>query len=249
MSRIQVAFINHSTVLPDDALGDVVQALQKQVDLHFRPTWGIAAALSHLAPGAASTEHQWWIGVFDDSDQAGALGYHDLTPAGLPLAKVFAKTDQEYGAKPSVTCSHELLEMLGDPNINLTALDPQTSRLYAYESADAVEADVLGYDIDGVTVSDFVLPAFFSPQARGKGLAMSYGENVSEPFALAEGGYLSYLDLGDLGAGWKQETFGREGGEMSGAPGARRAGFPEGSRRERRIRASFGRLRVSQISA
>ena len=38
--------------------------------------------------------------VLDTSDQAGALGYHDVTPQGLPLGKVFAKT----GTLPGVVC-------------------------------------------------------------------------------------------------------------------------------------------------
>ena len=54
----------------------------------------------------------------DDSDQAGALGYHDLTSAGLPMGKVFARTDLQNNLSWTVTVSHELLEILGDPMIN-----------------------------------------------------------------------------------------------------------------------------------
>jgi hypothetical protein len=39
--------------------------------------------------GAPVPPKTWLIGVFDNSDQAGVLGYHDLTEDGLPLAKVF----------------------------------------------------------------------------------------------------------------------------------------------------------------
>jgi hypothetical protein len=31
----------------------------------------------------------WWLVFLDNSDQAGALAYHDLTNEGLPLSKVF----------------------------------------------------------------------------------------------------------------------------------------------------------------
>ena len=37
---------------------------------------------------------------------------NDVTREGLPLGKVFAKTDQQYGEKWTGTASHELLEML-----------------------------------------------------------------------------------------------------------------------------------------
>jgi len=49
--------------------------------------------------------------ILDDSDQAGALGYHDLTSDGLPIGKVFAASDLKAGTSWTVTASHELLEM------------------------------------------------------------------------------------------------------------------------------------------
>jgi hypothetical protein len=39
---------------------------------------------------------------------------------GFPIGKVFAASDLKAGTSWTVTASHELLEMLGDPNINLT---------------------------------------------------------------------------------------------------------------------------------
>jgi len=38
----------------------------------------------------------------DNADQPGALAYHDLTPDGLPLAKVFVKTTVDNGDLVSV---------------------------------------------------------------------------------------------------------------------------------------------------
>jgi hypothetical protein len=245
MSRIKVTLINESTVMTDDELVSIAGALQIQVDHDFRPTWGAAAEIKVLPKDDHPPADEFWIGIFDDSDQAGALGYHDLTPRGLPMGKVFAKTDQEYGAKPSVTLSHELLELLGDPYINLTAYDPETHRLYAYESSDSVEADGLGYEINGIMVSDFVLRPFFDPSRRGRAEQLSFRQNVTEPFALAEGGYLSYLDLHDIGAGWQQESHAAAPEQGERRNGQRATGFPPGSRRERRTR--LGLLVPSQI--
>ena len=58
-------------------------------------------------------------------------GYHDLTTTGLPIGKVFAKTTFDAGDLVSVTLSHEVLETLGDPDINLIV--QKGSRAYAYE--------------------------------------------------------------------------------------------------------------------
>lgn len=225
-----VSIINESSVVSDDEVATIADALEAQVRYDFLPHWDAGARIRAIPKGGTPIAGSWWLVFLDNSDQAGALGYHDLTSDLLPIGKIFAKTDQTYGLKPSVTASHELLEMLGDPYINLTAIDTRTSRAYAYETADAVEADGLGYDINGVTVSDFVLPNFFSPEAYGKTGPFSFKNHITKPFSLAKGGYLSYLDLSDPSAGWQQVT-------AEEAPdGSRAPGFPKGSRRERRTR-------------
>jgi hypothetical protein len=239
--RRQVAIVNASTVCSDEEVATITAALQHQVDHDFRPTWGIAAELTAVPKDTPPPADAWVLAILDDSDQARALGYHDLTPELLPAGKVFAKSDQEFGAAVSVTASHELLEMLGDPFVNTSALDPKTGRLCAYESSDAVEADELGYEIDGVLVSDFVLPQYFDPEHAGKGKPLSFKGNVDEPFSLAKGGYMNFLDLGDLEKGWQQVT--AEGTPDSGREeGQRSIEILPGSRRHRRIKASFGLL-------
>src|SRR5664279_2494772 len=88
------------------------------------------------------------IVVTDDPDQAGALGYHEMSSRGTPLGKVFAALDMRLETSWTVTLSHELLEMLADPWINWCAQSPE-GKMYALEVCDAVEADECGYEIDG----------------------------------------------------------------------------------------------------
>src|SRR5216684_5689352 len=141
----RIDIINASTVLKDEQIELVIPALQEQVSWDFAPAWGRDAQLSFVPSGTppSMVGGNWQLIVCDDSDQAGALGYHDLTKDGLPLGKVFAKTDLQYGEKWSTTASHEFLEMLGDPDINLTAFvegsDGNSGVLYAYEVCDACE--------------------------------------------------------------------------------------------------------------
>jgi hypothetical protein len=242
--RIQVALINQSKDLDDANLATIKTALQHQVNQDFMPVWGVTAELAIVPEGENPPPGSWWLVFLDDSDQAGALGYHDLTPDLHPVSKVFVATDLKYGAAPSVTASHELLEMLGNPYLGDCVVDPRTGRLYAKENADAVEADEFGYRKGEVLVSDFVLPAFFDPRHRGKDIPLSFKGNVTEPFSLAKGGYLSYLELGNLHSGWQQVT---AADERSEERGRRRSGFPKGSRRERITRASLNQLVVSTV--
>jgi hypothetical protein len=166
----------------------------------------------------------WWLVILDNSDQADALGYHDVTAEGLPLGKVFAKTTQQYGEKWSVTASHELLEMLADPEINLTVFleEQKGGRLYAYEVCDACEADQFGYSIDGVAVSDFVFPSWF--ESFRKHGPFDHQNKIQKPLQLLKGGYIGIYDVLS-GGGWTQLT-----AEAVNS----RARAPIGSRRERR---------------
>jgi len=206
---IQIAVINASTVLTDSQVQNVVPALQKQVSEHFYPAWGVDAKLTFIPQGTNPPAGTWWLTVLDDSDQAGALGYHDLTNEGLPLGKVFAGTDLKYGSEWTVTASHELLEMLGDPNINLTVFvqkpNDNSGRLYAYEVCDAVEADNLSYKIGSTLVSDFVYPSWFEDFRAPNSTQFDYGQHVTQPLQLAPDGYIGIFDV-TSGNGWTQLT-------------------------------------------
>jgi hypothetical protein len=216
MPNVTVSIFNDSTTLQDADVQPVVAALQRQVSEHFAPAWGIDAALTFVPKGQQPRAGSWWLVVLDDTDQAGALGYHDTTPDGLPMGKVFAKTDLDNHLSWSVTVSHELLEMLGDPDVNLTTFvqdTPKTGKLYAYEVCDAVEDDQYAYAIDGVSVSDFVLPTYFEPGIAGtaKGVQLDYcGHLTGAVPTLLSGGYIGQFDV-SRGTGWTQITAATEG--------------------------------------
>jgi hypothetical protein len=163
MANIKVSVLNQSQAVTDTEVSQAVLALQAQVSNDFAAAWGIDAEVKFVA-GNQAEPGSWALVIFDNSDQPGALGYHDLTADGLPLGKVFAGTDIQNGLQWTITASHELLEMLADPDIDLTVFvqpNDQSGRIYAYEVCDACEADNYGYAINGTMVSDFVFPAWF----------------------------------------------------------------------------------------
>src|ERR1051325_662187 len=228
MSNIQISIFNRSTVLTDAQVQAAVPALQIQVHRDFAPPWGIDADLTFVPENKKPSVNSWWLVVLDNSDQAGALGYHDVTNAGRPIGKVFAATDKQYGNQWTVTASHELLEMLGDPENTLTVFVQASNtagRLYAYETADACEADSDGYQINGVLVSDFVYPAWFESSAQ-PGTQLDYRNLIKKPFDLRPGGYIGYFDIGS-GSGWQQLNAQRAKANYASRPHV-------GSRRERR---------------
>ena len=230
MAGIQIAVMNASTVLKDQDVQAIVPDLQTQVQRDFMPAWGINADLIFVPSNARPPADAWWLTILDNSDQANALGYHDLTDQGLPLSKVFAASDLQAGYHWSVTASHELLEMLVDPDINLTVFvqpNSYTGTLYAYEVCDACEAEQYAYTICSTLVSDFVYPAWFESFRSPESTQFDFGRHIQQPLELLPGGYIGIFDVRS-GTGWHQLS------AHGNSAHARYLRALPGSRRERR---------------
>jgi hypothetical protein len=165
-------------------LDALIAALQKFVDTCIVPVWGTPAKLVR-STGFLTGD---WAAVFlDTADAPGALAYHDLTPDGFPLSKVFVKTILSDKSSLSAATSHELVEMLVDPAINLWTTGPDAGVFYAYESADPVEEE--SFQVDGIERTDFVYPSYFEDFRKPGSTQFDYMKKVTKPFQLLKGGY------------------------------------------------------------
>jgi hypothetical protein len=173
----------------------LIAAMQEYVSKHVAPVWGTPAK---LVKSTDFIKDAWAVVFLDDADEPNALAYHDLTPAGLPLSKVFVRTTIKNGDLVSVSASHELVEMLVDPAINLMTTGPDPKLVYAYESADPVEA--LSFDVAGIPMSDFVYPSYFEVFHKPKSVAFDHVKKVKKPFEILSGGYQIIFENGK----WKQ---------------------------------------------
>jgi len=179
--------------------GKLCAALQAFLEKCFVPVWGTPAK---VVPASGFVKGAWAMAFLDTADVQGALGYHDLTPDGFPLSKIFVKTTIDDEQKVSVTACHELAEMLVDPAINLCATGPK-NMIYAYETCDAVEA--LEFPVNGIPMSDFVYPSFFEGFRKAGSTQFDYLKKVSKPFQILKGGYMPVFKNGQ----WTQ-IFGSE---------------------------------------
>jgi hypothetical protein len=199
MPNIVVSIINDSTVVTDDECRKLTEALQTQVSRDFAPAWHIDAKLVFVPKGQAPAAGTWWLSILDSTDRAGALGHHDLTPDGLPIGKSFAGTDKHYGFEWTVTASHELLEMLANPDINMAVLvhpEQGDAKLYAYEVCDPCEDDADAYSIDGVKVCNFVYPTYFESFHHAPSTKFDHLGTLTGPVpTVLPGGYISTFDL------------------------------------------------------
>ena len=77
--------------------------------------------------------------------------------------------------------------MLVDPAINLLSTGPDPKTIYAYESADPVEA--LSFNVNGIPMSDFVYPSYFEVFRKAGSVKFDEMNKVNKPFQILSGGY------------------------------------------------------------
>jgi hypothetical protein len=191
-ANIKIAVKNMSTVLTDDQIKTALAALQIQITRDWAPIWNTTADLEFLALSIPIPANAWTVYIMDNSETANALGYHTFTGAGLPTGRVFAHDCIRLGYSWTVTLSHELLEMLADPLINLSA--ENEGQFYAYEVGDPCEADRYGYIINDILVTDFVTPAWFNQFQISAGTQYDFCNHITQPFQILSDGYISVYD-------------------------------------------------------
>ncbi|MBI3355670.1 MAG: hypothetical protein HY038_02640 [Nitrospirae bacterium] len=212
----------------------LIAAMQVFVDKHVVPVWGTPAK---LIKSKGFVKGAWAMVFLDNADQPGALAYHDLTPDGLPQSKVFVKTTIKNHDLVSVSASHELVEMLVDPAINLMTTGPDPKVIYAYESADPVEA--LSFPVNGIPMTDFVYPSYFEAFHKLGSVQFDYLKKVKKPFQILSGGYQIIFKNGK----WSQ-VFGSASKKKHFAREDRR-----GHRSEQRPHAGKGKLKRADVKA
>ena len=176
-------FDKSSTPLGVD-LTQLTRALQTFTTDFVAPVWGTPA---RLVTARDFLKGAWAVVFLDDADEANALAYHELTPDGLPVSRVFVKTIKKAHDSLSVSASHELVEMLVDPAINLWANGPDPAQMWAYESADPVEA--LSFDVEGFAMTDFVYPSWFEGFRRPKSTKFDELGKTDRPYQVLRDGY------------------------------------------------------------
>lgn len=204
---------NFSTMVPKPDAYDMTLLVNRQVRDHVAPAWGILPPEVAFMDAASGVHCDAIIGLFDDADQAGDLGWHTEGAGDNIYGRVFAQPVLANGGTtltaPLSVCSvlsHEVIETLGDPTCARWA-QRADGTLIAYELADPVESDSYqmmitassGEQITG-TVSDFVLPSWFDPNAAAG--STDYLGLVTQPFEIRTTGYAIEMTGGTVSEAW-----------------------------------------------
>lgn len=200
MNSWKVALIDQTNggVVPIAELEQYATALQQQVDNDLVSAWGVRADISALPTENPIPPGTWPIKIVDSIPGVG--GVH-LDENGQPYAEAVN------GTELSIAISHELLEMLVDPWGNrLTPgpdIDPAAGGRQVYYLVEVSDpCEVTSYTIDGVQVSDFILPTFYDPNANGP---VDFRGTLAGPLPrpVPDGCYISWIDPQD--GAWHQE--------------------------------------------
>jgi hypothetical protein len=203
-----ISIVNFSAI-PDAEVERALRAINRQIEGDFAPYWSMAALLRLEGRSTARPELQRppdlrgdaIIYLWDELNIADALGYHDANNQGIPYGFVFTEIAREINEPWTVTLSHEALELIGDPSANVLAAgphpsDPEKLVFHWYEMCDAVQAE--HYPIDGVEVSNFVLPLYFTvdnePGGRNDFLNRPAPGGPLRSFGIKPGGYVGFYD-------------------------------------------------------
>lgn len=205
-----ISVINHTNgKISDEELQSAIRSINRQIREDYEPYWHIGGELrlegrSGKKPSKQSITDMRGDAVlylWDSVDVDDALGYHDTTNAGVPYGFVFTELAKQLKEEWTVTLSHEALELVGDPEVNLLVQGPHPSDsnrtvFHWYEMCDAVQAET--YEIDGVKVSNFVLPLYFTggeeKGGRNDFLGRSYNGKTLRSFGVNPGGYVGFFD-------------------------------------------------------
>ena len=206
-----IAILNQSTLVSNTDAATMTQAIATQVQLDAAPIWNRtpAAVVFYTDPAAIPTgAHGIAITDTIQNQPRGVLGFHTEDQGGKLWGTVAAKPELDNGGKVttgdwsvSSVLSHEVLEMFVDPNCNLWANDGRGSA-YSFEVCDPVEAPT--YVVNGVSVANFVTPAWFDPLAAATAQFDKLGQ-LNAAFSILKGGYVVYES-----AARAQQKFGEE---------------------------------------
>lgn len=225
--------VNHATQLPHGYdLAGMLKAFEKCCATYFTPIYGFGYKAVELvdAQQAAKPEidgDHWCAALVDHSEDADALGYHELTDAGKPQLIIAVLDTLGCGQTIEDCFAHEAFETLPDPGTNLwIAINDRVTKLIGAEVSDPVQGESLV--VDGWAFASFVYPSWFQywlpPSTPEKPLKFDATGACTRPLEILKGGYASFLVHGKCSDKFGSKRAEKQFGMRHHARAARRRG-------------------------
>src|SRR5262245_8596241 len=238
-----ISIINHTNgKLSDEEVQHALRAINCQVQQDFEPYWSLGAMLRLEGKAGAKPKQQQpsdmrgdaVIYLWDNVNVANALGYHDRNNRGIPFGFVFTELSKSLGESWTVTLSHEALELIADPEVNLLVAGLRAVvwvlGVFCW-CVVCVAVRAGGFGVGGIEVFLFVLLLFLVGcvvfGGRNDFLGRIHDGKTLRSFGVNPGGYIGFFNP-QTG---EHETYSRKGDTQAEqrmqikfkAKGARRA--------------------------
>jgi hypothetical protein len=201
----RIFVFNKSSVLKNTDMFLMINAINVMLPA-FCKTWSLKECTCIAAPSNTKPGTNGMYCVFlDHSTSPGTLAFHTEYD-NIPYGEIFVKTVLQYGGSvlmganrtvPTVAqaFSHEIFEMLVNPNVNVWWQTSNTTLVPA-EVCDPVQGMIVPIKVGSVMVglSDYIFPEWNDPQSK-KG-PYHFLNTLRRPFQMARGGYLIYMKSG-----------------------------------------------------
>jgi len=205
----QITIANLTDTIDDPTFAAAVAAINMQVSRDFLKAWGGSAVLTAqrlaLQNGAAPVGAVAGAVVYVGNSTADPVGgpasayaYHTLQGGSTPYGFVYLDVCNSLQRSWITALSHEVLEMLADPDLIWSATGPAPAASpdagrqvrYEYEICDPTEGD--SYPINGLPMSNFVTKAYFIAGSSPTSTTFLGAQTPLAPFDVRPGGYVQY---------------------------------------------------------
>jgi hypothetical protein len=206
-----ISVVNRSRLATSE-VRRALRSINRQIARDFEPRWDLGAEVRLAAKGTsvASLKRHGHavVKLRDEPPPDTAPGFHTAID-GQVDAVIYTQLPKLVRSMDpwlvwTADLSHEILEIIADPEVNILVKGPHPGRarhtVFHYrEVCDPVQATT--YEIDGVTVSNFVLPHYYNGDGERKGRNDFLHAGV-EAFRWLNGGYIGFWDptAGEHGA-------------------------------------------------
>jgi hypothetical protein len=234
-----ISILNRSMVADRD-VRKAVRAINRQIAEHFEPAWDLSGTLRLATSGETLRQLEKRghaiVHLRNRPPRMRPPGLHDTTGGGTIAAVIYTELPALVRSRDpwlvwTADLSHEVLELIADPELNTLVkgphpVHPRHEVFHYREVCDPVEAT--SYHIDGVAVSNFLLPHYYNADGE-RGGRNDFLKTGVEAFRWIEGGGIGFWD----------PAAGRRGAYVT-FPKAK----PHEARYKReRIKGAFSRLR------
>jgi hypothetical protein len=190
--------------ISDAVLLNVIRAINQQIEYDFTPYWSMTA-LARLEgtlleepranAAAAVMRGDAIVYLSSSKESSNPEGFHDRNYRGIPYGVVYTEISEKMGDPWSVTLSHEVLELIADPQANNYVQGPKPNDarkkvFFWFEMCDAVSSQT--YEINGIAMQNFLLPAYFEPPVPGA--RTNFLGTDLKPFGIAPKSYVGFYN-------------------------------------------------------